>query len=814
MAKQKNYTWSVVTIIVGILIAILALPSSARTWAPSFLRTPDFHLGLDLAGGTQLDFRISEEEINQEIADLEKLILAKETQNADANEIGSLRVQLSSIKDQQENLIEAIRTVLERRVNSLGVSEAVITPSYVGNEKHLLVECPGVIDEQECIATVGKTIQLEFKEQFTEATEEFRTQVTNAVSAALTRISTEKVSLDTIGQDGSTDIGTSYQAKQVLFKDQLPEGLEAAWNLTPTAGVQRYNGAVEVPTQDANGQQTTERIEGIFLVEALTPRFQTGRTLNTAEEAFKVLATRDPATKAATFADRALTQEVPTPITTALREMNPGDLRAVPMDDGSARILFLRKRIPGEAQMSVSHILIAYKGADSAKESVSRTKEQAAALAADLKKQLDGGADFKTLARKNSDGPSAAEGGSLGTLGRGTMVPVFENAAYALTAGQNSSVVETQFGYHIIHADSSPTTTPEVASYDELTVTGENASEKATTLLAQLQNGEVRTDQEAIALRTMFYSLKPTGWKATLLDGKHFRAATVTLDPNTNIPVVQISFDEEGGRLFQELTKANIGKPIAIFVGGELVSAPTVQNEITGGTAIITGNASFEEARLLAQDLNTGAIPAPIFLTGQHKVEATLGATALRESLYAAVIGMIILMVYMILMYRLLGLIANIGLLTYIVILLAMLKLPLFLFTSQYIVLTLAGLAGLILSVGMAVDANVLIYERIKEELRKGKLFKTAAETGYERAWTSIRDGNISTLITSAILFLIGTSVVRGFAITLSIGVAISMFTAIIVSRWIIRKIAHTSLAEKTELFGVKRMPKNVEAHG
>jgi len=811
MAKQKNYTWSVVSVVVGILIAILALPTGARTWAPSFLRTPDFHLGLDLAGGTQLDFRISEEEINTEIADLEQLILLRETQNGDANEINSLRMQLNSIKEQRENLIEAIRTVLERRVNSLGVSEAVITPSYVGNEKHLLVECPGVIDEQECIATVGKTIQLEFKEQFTEATEEFRNQVTQAVTAALTRISTEKVSLDTVGLDGSTDIGTSYQARQVLFQDQLPEGLESAWNLTPTSGIQRLNGVVEVPTQVAGGQEAVERIEGVFLVEALTPRFQTGRTLNTAEEAFDVLAARDNTVKSETFLDRALTQEVPTPISTAIREMNPGDLRAVPMDDNSARIVFLRKRLTGESQMSVSHILIAYAGADSAEASVTRTKEEAAALAADLKKQLDAGADFVALARLNSDGPSAAEGGSLGTLGRGTMVPAFENVAFGLATGQNSTPVETQFGYHIIRADSALATTPEVASYDELTVTGENASEKATNLLTQLQNGEVRTQQDAIALRTMFYSFKPTGWKATLLDGKHFRAATVTTDPTTSIPVVQISFDEEGGRLFQELTKTNIGKPIAIFVGGELVSAPTVQSEIIGGTAIITGNAGLEEARLLAQDLNTGAIPAPIFLTGQHKVEATLGTTALEQSLYAAIVGMIILMLYMIIMYRLLGLIANIGLLSYIIILLAMLKLPLFLFTSQYIVLTLAGLAGLILSVGMAVDANVLIFERIKEELRKGKLFKTAAETGYERAWTSIRDGNVSTLITSAILFLIGTSVVRGFAITLSIGVMISMFTAIIVSRWIIRHLARTSLAEKTELFGVKRVQKSVE---
>src|SRR5205823_2809729 len=133
-----------------------------------------------------------------------------------------------------------------------------------------------------------------------------------------------------------------------------------------------------------------------------------------------------------------------------------------------------------------------------------------------------------------------------------------------------------------------------------------------------------------------FFSLAPTGWKDTDLDGKHFRSATTVLDPTTNRPVVQITFDDAGGKLFQELTKRNVGKRIAIFVGGDLVSAPTVQNEISGGVAVITGSASIDEAQKLAQDLNTGAIPAPIYLSGQRTVEATLGAQALDTSVKAA----------------------------------------------------------------------------------------------------------------------------------------------------------------------------------
>jgi preprotein translocase subunit SecD len=156
---------------------------------------------------------------------------------------------------------------------------------------------------------------------------------------------------------------------------------------------------------------------------------------------------------------------------------------------------------------------------------------------------------------------------------------------------------------------------------------------------------------------------------------------------------------------------------------------------------------------------------------------------------------------YMVLVYRLLGLIADIALSAYAVLFFALLKLPLFLFSSSYIVLTLAGMAGIILSIGMAVDANVLIFERMKEELRKGKMLKTAAETGFARAWPSIRDGNISTLITCTVLFVIGTSIVRGFAITLGMGVLLSMFSAIVITRWLLRKVSQMPIAENTKLF-------------
>lgn len=798
MAK-KAYTWPVLVTAIAVALVVIALPQDNRQWAPGFLRNAQLHLGLDLAGGTQLDFRISEKEITEQIDSLSSEITQLKARGASNDKIITLENQLNSVQQQKENLVEAIRTVLERRINALGVSEAVITPSYVGNEKHLLVECPGVVDTQKCIDTVGKTIQLEFKEEFTEPTDEYEQEIRDRVRDARSRITQE--GFDTVGQDLSSDIAISYQSETRYFYDALPEGLEAVWNRTPASGVLQYNGSVTVNGQDSAGQPTTTDVPGIFVTEVLQARTSTGRTVNEADKAFGIIAAQDRTVTHNTWKERALGNSVPDAIRNALGTMQPGELRAVNMADGTSAVLFLRKFVPGQTEMEASHILIAYEGAASAGEDITRSKAQALALAQDITSQLNNGARFETLAERYSDGPSGKDGGSLGTFGLGTMVPAFEQVVAAQAKGEISQPVETQFGYHIIRTDKVPTLTDSVASYEVLTITGEDTPARSTEVIGMLQRGEVESQEDYITLRTLFFSLLPTGWQDTLLDGKHFRSATVTLDPTTNIPLVQISFDDEGARLFQELTRENVGKRLAIFVGGQLVSAPTVQQEITGGTAVITGTSNYDEANRLALDLNTGAIPAPIYLAGQRTVEATLGAEALRTSLQAALIGILVLMGYMILVYRLLGVLADIALAGYAIIFFALLKLPLFLLSSNYIVLTLAGMAGIILSIGMAVDANVLIFERMKEELRKGKMLKTAAETGFARAWPSIRDGNVSTFITCAILFLVGTSIVRGFAVTLGMGVVISMFSAIVVTRYLVRKIATTKLAENTKLF-------------
>ena len=807
MANSPLPLRPILAAVVAVAVVIVALPSNLKAgWAPSWLN-PEFHFGLDLAGGTQLDFRISEQEMQDQMATLTAQIDEMEEQGGSAERMQQLRSERDVLLEQQQNLVEAIRTVLERRINALGVSEATITPSYIGGEKHLLVECPGVVDVQQCINTVGKTIQLEFKEEFTEATAEYEQGVRTKVAAALARVRGSGASLAVLGQDLGSQLGMGYEESHLYFQDQLPAGLESVWTQTPAAGIQQHTGSIQIQQRDDQGELIDQNVPGIFLIEVLEPRFSTGRIIQEAPKAFDLLSKTEPNTSYRLEQGVALDETVPTPLIAALRTMKAGELKVVPMDDGSAQLLFLRQFIPGREEVDVSHILIAYKGATAADATITISKEDALKKAQSIKAQIVAGSSFEELARTQSDGPSKSSAGLLGPIARGQLVPSFETVAFSQAPGLISDPVETPFGFHLIRVNKAPQMNPDQASFDALSVAAPDGALRAGAIYARLQAGTVQNQEEALRVRFLFFSLQPTGWKDTPLDGKHFRSATVTLDPTTNLPIVQIIFDEEGGNLFHELTKRNIGKRIAIFVGGELVSAPTVQSEIIGGTAVITGSGNFDEAKLLAQDLNTGAIPAPIHLSGQRTVEATLGSQSLQTSVVAGVIGMLIVMLYMLVVYRFLGVLASAALLIYATIFLALLKLPLFLLSNQYIVLTLAGAAGMILSIGMAVDTNVLVFERVKEELRKGKQLKTAVEIGFEKAWPSIRDSNISTIITCVLLFMIGTSIVRGFAVTLGLGVLISMFTGMVITRWMARTIANLPLAQKTHLFPGTQVP-------
>lgn len=270
--------------------------------------------------------------------------------------------------------------------------------------------------------------------------------------------------------------------------------------------------------------------------------------------------------------------------------------------------------------------------------------------------------------------------------------------------------------------------------------------------------------------------------KTTGLDGQYLERALLEFDPQTNSPLVVLQFNAAGAKLFEEITERNISKPVAIFLDGSPISAPVVQEKISGGRAQITGSFNPEEARTLVGRMNAGALPVPITLVSEQSVEASLGKDSLDKSFYAALWGFLTVVLFMILWYRLPGLVAVAALFIYASFVLSIFKLiP--------VTLTAASIAGFVLSLGMAVDANILIFERFKEELRRGRSVDEALRYGFDRAWTSIRDSNVSSLITAAILFWLGTSVVKGFALTLGVGVVVSMFSAISVSRTFLRLI-------------------------
>ncbi len=287
-------------------------------------------------------------------------------------------------------------------------------------------------------------------------------------------------------------------------------------------------------------------------------------------------------------------------------------------------------------------------------------------------------------------------------------------------------------------------------------------------------------------------------WQATKLSGKHLKRAQVSFNRQTNNrPVVSLQFNKEGKELFKEITERSKGKRVAILLDGSIISAPVVQAVIRDGRAEISGNFKLKEAKDLTQRLNAGALPVPIKLVQQQSVEASLGAESLQKSLRAAFWGLVFVGIFMIVYYRLAGVVAVLALTGYAVLMVGMIKLS---SLSPFgITLTLPGIAGFILSVGMAVDANILIFERIREELKRGRELSAAINEGFARAWPSIRDGNYSTILTSVILVIFGTGFVQGFALILIMGVLLSMFTAIVITRVVIR------LLENKWLRGRKR---------
>lgn len=286
----------------------------------------------------------------------------------------------------------------------------------------------------------------------------------------------------------------------------------------------------------------------------------------------------------------------------------------------------------------------------------------------------------------------------------------------------------------------------------------------------------------------------PLPFVDTGLTGRYLESAALEFASGNggqvaNEPLVSVRFTSEGAVLFADITRANTGEQLGIFLDGELLSAPVINEAITGGTATISGGFTPDEARELARNLSFGALPVPIELETTQTVGASLGAEVLDHGIQAGMLGLTLVLLFMILWYRLPGLVAGVSLLAYITLMLA-------LFQFIPVTLTAAGLAGLILSLGMAVDANVLVFERMKEEFRSGSSSRTAAETGFKRAWSAIRDGNITSLLSAIILFWFGTSIVKGFALVFGIGIIVSMFSALVITRTLLIALPDVKLSD------------------
>lgn len=289
-------------------------------------------------------------------------------------------------------------------------------------------------------------------------------------------------------------------------------------------------------------------------------------------------------------------------------------------------------------------------------------------------------------------------------------------------------------------------------------------------------------------------------WISTGLSGKDLSKALLSTSQNGQW-VVDLQFNDKGTRKFADLTSKMVGKPMAIFFNGELTSAPVIREPIIGGNAQISGGDNgfeYEEAKKMVDLLNAGALPVPAKIIEENTVGPTLGADSIEKSKVAGILGLGLVMIFMLVFYRIPGLIANLALICYSIILFA-------LFKTIPVTLTLAGIAGFILSIGMAVDANILIFERTKEELRAGRTLFTAINAGFDRAFTSIFDSNMSTIITCIILYMLGTSVVKGFALTLALGVIVSMFSAITITKNIMHLVFGTGDLKYPQLFGLRK---------
>jgi protein-export membrane protein SecD len=840
------------------------IPVITSLW--NWMQQSSVSLGLDLQGGTQLDYQI-------DLSDAR-------ARNADEDPDNDVDIA---------SLLDGVKDVIERRVNSLGVSEPSIFLSSAGEEQHIVVELPGVKNIDEAKDKVGKVVQLEFKTEKEEATEEELAAVGIKAQEFFERISAEEniEDLEAYLEDDVIENQVEYRSQEKAYKDELPAEFQdlvadAELNVFQSEVIKaKESGYIYVQDQFVQPEgfnilRITEKNKELRKAPVNAEDFNTvveelGQSIDVIFLEEKEIQPEELQIEVSTLEEGQVSGVVDTKEGLYIVKMT----KKLAVDDGddpkpqinASHILLkteaaqaLKKETPlkeiaddisnvERSQLENDNVQIEKENESIKAENVDITasnlelearndeiKVKAEEILAQVKEDPS---RFAELANEHSEDGDGVNGGNLGYASPDAYVEPFMNAALSLEKGEiTRELVRTQFGYHIIilldkkeadderyqvammkvcHAD---------AEGCESETTKEDAQAEADELLRRVR------EEEVYSYERLWLNAVPEPWINTNLDGRYFKRADVVYDQITFRPFVSISFDDEGAELFEKLTEENVGKQMAIFVGGEFISAPRINERIAGGQAQITlgetrVEVALQQANELAQSLNAGSIPAPLKKPSELNIGASLGQDSLNKSLYAGAFGLILVAVFMIMIYRMLGLLAAISLIVYGLFLTFVIQSSIsplisislafamwvtfavslfkskvdglgkgiflifsiagvgFIYTvlANPIVMTLAGVAGLILSVGMAVDANILIFERIREEFASGKSFLLSVNDGFERAWSSILDSNVSSLITCAILFGLGTSIMKGFAINLAAGIVISMFTAIGVTK-------------------------------
>lgn len=705
--KQQILNRFILVLFIAAFGLIIAAPASfyEKTLGPdNFITTQlsafKISLGLDLQGGTELDYRVDLSE--------------GEAQNADDDADNDVDLEI---------ITESVRDALAKRINPLGVGESIVKRASIfvegKKEEHILVQMPPDTDIEKAKSDAERDNRLEFFKQDPNLEKKEKIKVAAALS---------RMDAGTFEERGTSisagDKAVTYESFGPYFKDEVTDTALAA----TLFGLEKNTIAKKVIETNINPE---------YIVKDGTLEFD---GVPYARTVYGIAKVTDKVSES---------REKTTPATANAR-----------------------------------HILFAYPGASMAGEDVKyKSKEDAQAKATEILNQLqtEGTDNFGDLAKEfSTEGAAQRSFGELGDFGKGQMVAPFEEAIFAMTQpGLVSNLVESDFGFHVI----------EVKSVSQ---------DKTETLT-----------EDKISYDMIVWDRKDMNWAKTKLGGKQLDIASVGTD-SIGKPLVNLRFDKEGGKLFGELTEAlaaktcGDGEPcrLGIKVGGEFITTPTVQQKITGRDAQITGGFTFEEAHDLANGLNLGAIDAPVILSGQTTIQSELGQEQLNKSLRAGTIGLIATMIFMIFLYRLSGVVASISLIIYASLFISVLKFWPENFGGP-IVLSLAGAAGVALSIGLAVDGNILIFERMKEEIRKGRSLSQSVDLGFERAWAAIRDSNITTLLICLILVVIGTSIIKGFAVTLIVGTLLSMFTAVTVSRNLLRAILLVPMFQKPFFYGV-----------